>query len=130
MNKVKRPKYRNTFEKEVAKQLKTLSIPFDYERDILYYYVKKSYKGDFFIFDDLIIEAKGYFRGSDRSKMKHLKEQHPEIDFRFLFQSNNKISPKSKTRYSDWCEKNGFKYAIGTIPKEWQKEIRKRLRNS
>jgi hypothetical protein len=32
---------------------------------------------------------------------------------------NSRISKKSETRYSDWAERNGFKYAKGLIPQSW-----------
>lgn len=68
----------------------------------------------------LYLEVKGYFRPADRKKMLAVREQHPDKDFRFVFKYNNKISPKSKTRYADWCEKNGFQYTLkGVIPEEW-----------
>jgi hypothetical protein len=51
--------------------------------------------------------------------MLAVKESHPDKDIRFVFQANNKIHPKSVTRYSDWAEKHGFKYAIGEAPKDW-----------
>jgi len=130
IKKVKKPKYSSGFEQTVADMLKQEGIPFDYERDVLYYYVKRRYTGDFFIFDDIIIEAKGYFKSADRTKMKLLKEQHPDKDFRLLFMADNKLSKKSNQYYSDWAKKNGFDYAIGEIPRSWKKEIEKRLLNS
>ena len=56
---------------------------------------------------------------------KHLliKEQHPQLDIRFVFvRADNKLSPKSKTTYGGWCEKNGFIYSEKFIPKEWFNE--------
>jgi hypothetical protein len=54
-------------------------------------------------------------------------EQNPDLDIRFLFMRDNKISKNSKTRYSDWCKKRGIKYAVsehGHIPDEWLAEAR------
>ncbi len=51
-----------------------------------------------------------------------IKEQHPELDIRFVFQYNNPITKGSKTRYTDWAEKNGFVWSLKFIPKEWYKE--------
>lgn len=68
----------------------------------------------------LYIETKGYFRPADRSKMILVKKSNPSLDIRFLFVRNNKINKRSKTTYSDWCEKNGFPYAFGReVPLEW-----------
>lgn len=64
------------------------------------------------------IEVKGYLRPEDRAKMIAVKRDNPEIDIRFLFAKDNKIT-RSKLRYSDWAKKYGFEYAIGEVPKEW-----------
>ena len=50
---------------------------------------KKSYTPDFPINDRFIVEAKGAFNSADRKKHKLIKEQHPELDIRFIF-SNSK----------------------------------------
>lgn len=70
----------------------------------------------------LIVEAKGRFTSVDRTKMKQVKEAHPEEDIRFVFMSNNKIHKNSDMRYGDWCDRHGFPWAIGDIPNEWLKE--------
>ena len=55
--------------------------------------------------------------------MIRVKEQHPELDIRFVFSnSKTKISKKSKTSYGMWCEKHGFPYANKLIPKDWINE--------
>lgn len=61
--------------------------------------------------------------------MKHLqiRESNPTIDIRFVFGNpNNKINPNSKTRYRDWCDQHGFKWAHGRVPKEWVEETTRR----
>jgi len=87
------------------------------------YTVVKNYVPDFvLIFPNgrvLYIEVKGWFKPDDRSKMKAVKRCNPDLDIRMVFGADNKLHSKSSTRYSDWCEKNGFPYAIGSIPKEW-----------
>lgn len=65
------------------------------------------------------IECKGYFDTEDRSKHLLIKQQHPDMDIRFIFMANNKIHKLSTTRYSDWCDKHGFKYAFRQVPEEW-----------
>lgn len=70
----------------------------------------------------IIIEGKGEFSAADRKKMLLVKTQHPNLDIRFVFSNPNaKIGKKSKTTYADWCKKNGFPYAKGTVPEEWLK---------
>ena len=71
----------------------------------------------------LFRSTKGRFVLEDRKKHLLVKQQHPELDIRFVFSnSKNKINKKSKTTYADWCEKNGFKYADKVIPDEWFEE--------
>ena len=72
---------------------------------------------------NIIIEAKGYFDKGDRVKMLLIKEQHPDLDIRIVFlNARNKIYKGSKTTYGAWAEKNGFKWAEGSIPEEWLKD--------
>ncbi len=67
-----------------------------------------------------IIEAKGYLDSEDRSKLRAVRTQHPEIDLRLVFQRDNVIKgTKAKTRYSEWASKFGFKWAVGKVPDEW-----------
>lgn len=68
----------------------------------------------------LIVECKGYFDSSARTKMERVFRDNPTEDIRFLFQRDNPIRKGSSTKYSDWCDKRGYKYFIGeTIPDEW-----------
>jgi hypothetical protein len=71
----------------------------------------------------IFVETKGRFTASDRAKHILVKEQHPNLDIRFVFTNpNQRISKRSKTTYADWCDKNGFKYAHALVPVEWIKE--------
>jgi predicted nuclease of restriction endonuclease-like RecB superfamily len=67
----------------------------------------------------MYIEVKGYFRPEDRTKMIAVKTNNPGIDIRMIFPQDNKLHAKTETRYSDWCKKHGFKYAIGHVPEDW-----------
>ena len=52
-----------------------------------------------------------------------IKEQHPDIEIRFVFSNENaKLYKGSKTSYSQWAEKHGFKYAHKRIPDDWLTE--------
>lgn len=72
----------------------------------------------------MYIESKGRFVTTDRQKHLCIKDQHPELDIRFLFQrANSRISKTSKTTYGKWASDKGFIWANGTqIPKEWLNE--------
>lgn len=94
----------------------------NYETHKITYVVEHDYTPDWSITDTSFLEAKGYFRASDRAKHLYIKAQHPEITVRFIFgDSRNKIHKNSKTTYADWCEKYGFEYTdLKTgIPEEW-----------
>lgn len=104
------------------RRLPHLSI--EYETEKLDYVIERNYIPDFVVkFKDgrkMYIEAKGWFRPEDRSKMKAVKRKHPDLDIRIIFPSNNKLNKHSKTRYSDWCDNVGFPYHVGTqVPREW-----------
>lgn len=100
-----------------------MDVYWEYEPFNIAYEVKpKRYTPDFVLPNGVIIEAKGRFTGADRVKHLTLKKQKPDLDIRFVFQYDNKLSKNSKIRYSTWCEKNGFLYAIREVPEEWVNE--------
>lgn len=109
---------KSKFEEDVYKQLvkKYGKNGVQYEIIKIPYTLSFNYIPDFTC-GDVLIEAKGYFRPEARAKMRAVKEQHPELDLRLLFQNNGKIG--KNFRYSDWAEKYDFTYAIGKVPKEW-----------
>ena len=85
------------------------------------------YTPDFFLDNGCIIETKGRFTAADRRKMLAIKIEHPDLDIKMLFMRDNKISRKSTTKYSDWCEQHGYDYAIedrknGSLKEEWLHE--------
>lgn len=122
---VKRIVMRSGFEKKIASYLKDNEVVYEYEPFAIKYVVpskKKSYTPDFRLPNGVIVEGKGKFDHEAREKMALVIEQHPELDIRMLFMRNNYINKKSKTRYSDWCDKRGIKWAVsqnGHIPVEW-----------
>lgn len=119
------PKLKSGYEKKIAKFLRDRDIKAEYEKGKIPYTVpekKKNYIPDFLLPNGIYVEGKGLFNRVGREKMLLVVQQNPELDIRMLFMRDNTISKTSKTRYSDWCEKNGIKYAIseyGEIPEEW-----------
>ena len=113
--------YRSKFEAHVASSLDLAAIPFSYEPMNLPYIRKSTYVPDFFLpSGQFFIEAKGYFSPQDRGKHLLVKQQHPEIDIRFVFQNAHQtLSKKSSTAYANWCDKHGFLWAHKIIPKTW-----------
>jgi hypothetical protein len=124
----KREGFASYFELQVANEAKQQGIELEYEKlRIKYDLGTAHYVPDFTLPNGIIVETKGDFTSKDRRKHLLIKEQHGDAyDIRFVFQANNKLSSKSKTRYTDWCEQHGFKYAIGLIPPEWAGEGPKR----
>jgi hypothetical protein len=98
----------------------------DYEPDTFQYTVEetRSYTPDFRIQTrsgkTFYIEYKGVLDLETRKKMVRVRDQHPELDVRFVFQkAGNKIRKGSPTSYSKWCDQNGFQWADNKIPREW-----------
>ena len=124
--------FRSGFEINIAKQLDNLKVKYSYESLKINYTkpVKQSYyKPDFILDNGIIIEAKGLFSSKDRQKHVLVKEQHPELDIRFVFSNSKiKLNKKSKTTYAMWCEKNGFLYADERIPKSWLYDKKDRIK--
>lgn len=118
--------YRSGLEEKVAKELTALGISFEYEK----YKIKftqpakaRTYCPDYLLPNGIWIETKGKFEVEDRQKHLMIQEQHPELDIRFVFTNPNaKISKGSPTSYAMWCDKNNFKYAAKSIPKQWLAE--------
>ena len=115
--------FKSGLEENISQQIEGKGIKVEYETEQVSYIIPASehtYHPDFRLPNGIRIETKGRFVLADRKKHLLVKEQHPELDIRFVFtNSKNKISKKSKTTYAMWCEKHGFKYADKEIPEEW-----------
>lgn len=118
--------YRSGLEESVDAILKQTGIDGQYEQHKVLYTIPLSYHEytpDFRLPNGIFVETKGRFVLEDRKKHVLIKQQHPELDIRFVFQnSKNKIRKGSPTTYADWCKKHGFLYADKTIPQEWLNE--------
>ena len=117
-------RYRSKFELELAHILMRHKVKFQYEsKKFLYIPKPRTYTPDFYIPEtNIFIEAKGHLDKADRVKMALVKEQHKDLDIRFVFMNaKNKIYKGSKTTYADWCLRHDFQWAEKTIPLEWFK---------
>ena len=123
--------YRSGLEDKISKQLEAKNIKYAYEEWKVPYVVpasKHTYTPDFILDNGIIIEAKGLWEADDRKKHMLLKDQHPDLDIRFVFSSaRTKIYKGSRTSYAEFCEKHNIKFAEGTIPLEWLKEPKKSI---
>lgn len=115
-------RYRSGLEKTTAAYLKDNQDKVRYEvlkiewEDLRY----RTYTPDFVLDNGIIIETKGIFDSEDRRKHLAVREQHPELDIRFVFSNAKaKLYKGAKSRYCDWCEKNDFLYSHRLIPQEW-----------
>ena len=127
--------FRSGLEEDTARFLQSQGVDFGYESLKLEYEKparQSKYTPDFIITTKpdgtlrdkpMIVETKGRFQTEDRQKHLLIKRQHPDRDIRFVFNNPNaRLSKASKTTYAMWCEKHGFQYAKGTIPKAWLEE--------
>lgn len=139
------PEFRSGLERDAAAKLTEAGVPFGYESQHIRYIVPQreaKYLPDFsFPGCPIIIEPKGRFGGAipggrfrvstkdaavkERQKFVLLKEQHPELDIRFIFsRASTPIYKGSPTTYGKWATDHGFKWAEKIIPDAWIKEIK------
>ena len=127
--------FKSKAEAAFAKALDGIGVKWDYEKDKFKWMPppprKRTYTSDWTIKrpcdgHKIIIETKGRLTAADRQKMLAVQRDNPKADIRFIFYSpNNKLSKTSKTKYWEWAEKNGFKWAKFSttcpFPPEWLK---------
>ena len=118
-------RYRSGLEVEAAAFLSDRQVEVKYEllkiewEDLRY----RTYTPDFELDNGIIVETKGLFDNDDRRKHLAIKKQHPELDIRFVFSNaNSKLYKGSKTRYFEWCDKNGFLWSHRVIHEVWLTE--------
>ena len=118
-------RYRSGLESDIAEYLKDKQNQVRYERlkieweDLRY----RTYTPDFILDNGIIIETKGIFDTEDRRKHLAIREQHPELDIRFVFSNSKaKLYKGAKSRYCEWCDKHEFKWEHRIIPEAWLKE--------
>lgn len=110
-------KTRNKFENKIEKQLKKAKVKFSYETEKIPYFFSGHYLPDFILetpTGKVYIETKGHFRPEAKRKMVSVKKLNPQLDIRIIFYSK-------KIKDIKWAEKNGFRWAIDTIPEDWLK---------
>lgn len=119
--------YRSGLESTIGDQLKEAKVKYEYEGEKIKFIQpekKRTYTPDFVIVkkdgSKMYIETKGRLMAADKKKHEWIKEQHPELDIRFIFSnSSTKFSKTSKSTYGSWAAKLGFQFADKVIPKSW-----------
>ena len=115
--------YRSGFEHKVSDRLSEAKVPYGYEDTVISYIkpeTKHTYTIDFTLPNGILVETKGRWVLEDRKKHLLIKQQHPELDIRMVFQSaRTKIRKGSKTSYGDFCDKHGILWAEKNIPDSW-----------
>ncbi|WP_422023435.1 hypothetical protein [Pyruvatibacter mobilis] len=124
---------KSKFEADTARYLMTQGLDAeDIYESLKITYVKPAQKGnykpDWPLPNGVIVETKGRFTAADRQKMVQVSKQHPHLDIRLVFYSDptrTKINKGSRTTVAAWCEKNGFRWAWGSVPEAWLNEPEK-----
>ena len=118
--------FRSGLESTISKQITDYGLELLYETDKIKYTIpardakytpdfKLPKPGGFFY-----VETKGIWSVQDRAKHILIKDQHPDIDIRFVFSNQNaKLYKGSPTTYAAYCDKHGFRYAHKVIPEDW-----------
>lgn len=119
-------KYRSKFEKRIHGNVDgRRKVEYEPADAALNYNRPATYIPDFRLKNGILVEAKGYFKPADRTKMLLVRKQNPKVDIRLLFQRASvrlTKSPNSMT-YWQWAERHGFVWAEGDrIPDEWLNE--------
>jgi len=113
--------FRSGLEEKVADLMVELGVKYEYESTKVPYQIQHNYTPDFLLPNGVYLECKGYWEPADRRKIKAVKQQHPDLDLRMVFQSPfNKISKGSKTTYAKWCERLNIPWtSFANIPLNW-----------
>tara|TARA_R110002012_G_scaffold57556_1_gene148497 strand:+ start:2497 stop:2907 length:411 start_codon:yes stop_codon:yes gene_type:complete len=128
--KTRRLKFRSGSEKKCSDLLNKRKVEYAYEPTKFTYVLTKTYLPDFYISKyNFYIEVKGRFTSSDRAKHLYVKQQHPDLDVRFMFDNPNaKLYKGSPSTNADWAIKHNYLYCKTSegIPKEWFKNAYKK----
>lgn len=85
----------------------------------------KKYTPDLVLPNGIVVEIKGWFRSSDRTKLLAVKKEHPHLELRLVLASpNQKLSKNSYTTQAMWCNAHGFVWAKNDVPESWMNEGR------
>lgn len=130
-------KRRSKLELKFEEILKDFEVEYDYEVTKIPYTIpesKHTYTVDWTLLNGMLLETKGYLSDhQERYKYVLLKQQHPDLDLRFVFDNPNKLCGGTKMTHAKWAEKYGFKWCgIKDVEQihSWVKERDEASRNS
>ena len=107
-------KRRSKLELKFEEILKDFEVEYDYEVTKIPYTIpesKHTYTVDWTLLNGMLLETKGYLSDhQERYKYVLLKQQHPDLDLRFVFDNPNKLCGGTKMTHAKWAEKYGFPY--------------------
>ena len=114
-------RYRSNLEGSVAAYLEKQGGSFIFEPKThrIGYEVPKKYQPDFLLPNGILIEVKGWFKAEDQRKHRLIRQQHPELDIRFIFGKLKSKVQGGRYTCQEWCEKYEFLYAESIIPNLW-----------
>jgi hypothetical protein len=122
--------YKSGLENKFQEACKLRGWELPYEANKIKYVIPASnhtYTPDFTVTNNVYIETKGLWTGTDRKKAVFIKEQHPNITILYVLQRNQKISKKSATSYLDWAEKNGLDACVFSNTEHWTSYIMRHI---
>ena len=122
-------KRRSKLELKFEEIIKEFNVEYDYEVTKIPYTIPESnhnYTVDWTFINGLLVETKGYLSDhKERYKYVLLKQQHPDLDLRFVFDNPNKLCGGTKQTHGAWATKYGFKWcSIRDVEqiKQWIKD--------
>ena len=122
-------KRRSKLELKFEEIIKEFDVAYDYEVTKIPYTIPESnhnYTVDWTFINGLLVETKGYLSDhKERYKYVLLKQQHPDLDLRFVFDNPNKLCGGTKMTHAKWAEKYNFPYcSIRDVEqiKQWIKD--------
>lgn len=121
-------KFASKAERDFATYMDATKIPWQYEPEAFQWIPpKQKYTPDFKVQRPdgtfFFIEYKGYLRPTDRTKMREIRKQYPDLDIRIVFMNaRKKLYKGSPSTYGDWATRHGYEWSELTIPDEWLQE--------
>ena len=123
-------------ERDFAIEMDADAIPWQYEPEKIDWFPAppktRTYTPDFKVMRKdgsyFFVEFKGYLRPGDKTKMRAVKKQRPEIDIRFVFMNAYKFASKhvrkdgTRQTYAQWAESYGYLWSHKEIPEAWLNE--------